>query len=265
MPVQLAYHIVDAFTDTVFSGNPAAVLVLEAALPDRLMQAIAAENNLAETAFVVPEDDGYHLRWFTPTVEVPLCGHATLATAFVLHHLGHAGPFTFRTLSGPLGAALSDGLITLDFPARATLTGAPAPPALAEALGGAPDEVHQVLDWLCVFRSPEAVASLRPDFRRIAALPGGAVIATAAGGADGADITSRYFAPGWGIDEDPVTGSAHTQLVPFWAARLGRRSLTCRQASPRGGTLWCTLEGDRVRIAGRAALYAEGRITVPAI
>ncbi len=272
--MQLTYHVVDAFTDAVFSGNPAAVLVLREPLPDTLMQAIAAENNLAETAFVVAANradsrapdaaDGYPLRWFTPTVEVPLCGHATLAAAFVLDRLGYPAPFRFDTLSGPLGASLAEGRIVLDFPARRRLTGAAPPAGLAEALGGVPDEVHQALDWLCVFRSPDVVASLRPDFRKVASLPGGAAIVTAAGGEAGADITSRYFAPGWGIDEDPVTGSAHTQLAPFWSARLGRDELVCRQASARGGTLWCTMAGERVRIAGHAVLYAEGRISVPA-
>ena len=263
--MQLAYHVVDAFTDRVFRGNPAAVLVLEAPLSEALMQAIASENNLSETAFVVPDGERFGLRWFTPTVEVALCGHATLASAFVLDRLGHQAPFRFATQSGTLGASLEDGRIVLDFPARPVLTGAPPPPGLAEALGGTPDEVHQVLDWLCVFRSPDAVAALRPDFRKLAALPDGAAIATAAGGSDGADITSRYFAPGYGIDEDPVTGSAHTQLLPFWAARLGRKRLTCRQASGRGGTLWCELDGERVRIGGQATLYAEGRITVPSL
>lgn len=258
----LTYSIVDAFTDTPFAGNPAAVLVLDAPLPEGLMQRIAAENNLSETAFVQPEGDAYRLRWFTPTVEVELCGHATLASAFVLRELGRPAPYRFETLSGALGASLDGERIVLDFPARPTLTGASTPDGLAAALGGEPNEVHQVLDWLCVYPSPEAVAALKPDFRRIAALPGGAVIATAAGGPDGADITSRYFAPGYGIDEDPATGSAHTQLLPFWAARLNKASLRCHQASARGGTLWCTLRGDRVAIAGHAVLFATGTMHV---
>ncbi len=258
----LTYSIVDAFTDTPFGGNPAAVLVVEAALPEALMQRIAAENNLSETAFVQRQGDDYRLRWFTPTVEVELCGHATLASAFVLRHLGHPAPYRFETLSGTLGASLDGERIVLDFPARPTLTVAPTPDGIAAALGGEPDEVHQVLDWLCVYRSPEVIAGLKPDFQRVAALPGGAVIVTAPGGPDGADITSRYFAPGYGIDEDPATGSAHTQLVPFWAARLNKASLRCHQASARGGTLWCTLRDDRVEIAGHAVLFATGTINV---
>ncbi len=256
----LSYSIVDAFTDTLFTGNPAAVLVLEAPLPEALMQRIAAENNLSETAFALPEGDGYRLRWFTPTVEVELCGHATLATAFVLRHLGRPAPYRFETRSGTLRASVDGDRIVLDFPARPALGGGLPPDGIAEALGAAPDEVHEGPRWLCVYPSAEAVAALKPDFGRLRTLPGGAVLVTAAGGPNGADITSRYFAPAYGIDEDPVTGSAHTQLLPFWAARLGRTALRCHQASARGGTLWCTLRDDRVEIAGNAVLYATGTI-----
>jgi PhzF family phenazine biosynthesis protein len=258
--MKLSYWVVDAFTDRVFSGNPAAVLLPETPLPDALMQSIAAENNLSETAFAVREADGFHLRWFTPTVEVDLCGHATLATSFVLSELGNAGPFRFRTRSGVLGAKLEAGRIVLDFPARAYSPIA-APAGLAEALGVAPKMVLQSADLVAVLDSAAAVSALRPDIAKVAALPGGAVIVTAAGGAD-ADITSRYFAPVYGVAEDPVTGSLHTQVVPYWAAQLGKTHLVCRQASARGGMLWCEYRNDRVLMGGTAVMYATGTISV---
>jgi PhzF family phenazine biosynthesis protein len=254
------YWVVDAFADRLFAGNPAAVLLPVTPLADALMQSIAAENNLSETAFAVREEDGWHLRWFTPSVEVDLCGHATLATAFVLAELGHVGPFRFRTRSGTLTAAPRDGRIVLDFPAAPHTPTAP-PPGLKEALGVAPKTVLQSTRLIAVLESAAAVRELRPDIASIAALPGGAVAVTAAGG-DGADITSRYFAPGFGIPEDPVTGGMHTQVVPYWAGVLGRNDLVCHQASARGGMLWCTLDGDRVQMAGTAVLYATGTIAV---
>ncbi len=259
--MKLAYHIVDAFADRVFAGNPAAVIRLDRFLPAELMQSIAAENNLSETAFVVAEGNDWNLRWFTPAIEVELCGHATLATAFVLDSLGVAAPWRFHTLSGVLTVTSEDGRLVLDFPAWPSRR-VPAPVGLAEALGATPVEVHEARDWICVFTDAATVASLRPDHARILALPGGRVIATAAGG-DGVDVTSRYFAIKAGIAEDPVTGAAHTQLVPFWAARLGRSDLVCRQASARGGTLWCSLTGDRVRMGGTGVLYARGEILLP--
>ena len=257
----LSYWIVDAFTDRVFAGNPAAVLLPERALPDDAMRSIAAENNLSETAFAVRQPDGFHLRWFTPTVEVDLCGHATLATAFVLHHLGHAGPFRFRTRSGWLTAKPEGGRIVLDFPARAHSAIA-APAGLAEALGAPVKEVLQSADLIAVLETPDAVRDLRPAITKIAKLPGGAMIVTAQGG-EGVDITSRYFAPAYGIAEDPVTGSLHTQVVPYWAKVLAKPALVCDQASARGGRLWCELRGDRVLIAGAATLYASGTIYLP--
>ena len=257
----LSYWVVDAFTGTLFTGNPAAVVLPGAPLPDRLMQQIAAENNLSETAFAVPEADGHRLRWFTPTVEVDLCGHATLATAFILAREGNAGPFRFHTRSGVLTAAVAGEEVELDFPARAYR---PAHvPAVEAALGFAPVELFHSADLVAVLPSPEHVAGLRPDMAAIRALPGGALIVTAAGGAGGADITSRYFAPAYGIEEDPVTGSLHTQVVPFWAEKLGRSTLVCRQASARGGGMVCTLVGDRVRMSGTAVLYASGELHLP--
>ncbi len=258
--MSLAYWMVDAFTDRVFCGNPAAVLLPDAPLGDALMQSIAAENNLSETAFAVREDRGHHLRWFTPTVEVDLCGHATLATAFVLNLLGTPGPYHFRTRSGELIAQARDGRITLDFPARAYREIA-APAGLHEALGVPVQRVLQSADLIAVLQSAEAVRTLRPGIAAIARLPGGALIVTAQGG-DSADITSRYFAPAYGIAEDPVTGSLHTQVVPYWAPLLGRTTLACHQASARGGDMVCTLRGDRVLMAGTAVLYACGNIDV---
>ena len=257
----LPYWIVDAFTDRLFTGNPAAIVLPDAFPGDAVMQSIAAENNLSETAFAVPEGDGYRLRWFTPTVEVDLCGHATLATAFILAHLGREGPFRFQTRSGMLSAVVSGELVTLDFPAR-QFARIEAPAGLSEALGAEPVEVLQSADVVAVLRDAETVAALRPDLAKVKGLPGGAVIVTARGG-EGVDITSRYFAPAYGIDEDPVTGSLHTQVVPYWAEVLGRTTLSCRQASARGGHMMCTLRGDRVGMAGTAVLYASGRLRLP--
>jgi PhzF family phenazine biosynthesis protein len=257
----LNYWVVDAFTTTLFAGNPAAVVLPETPLADALMQSIAAEFNLSETAFAVREDGGFWLRWFTPTVEVDLCGHATLATSFVLSLLGQAGPFAYRTRSGTLVACKVDSEIELDFPARACSEIA-APENVAAALGVQPVCVLQSADLIAVLDSAETVASLRPDIEAVAKLPGGAIIVTAAGG-QGADITSRYFAPAYGIAEDPVTGALHTQAVPFWAKRLGRETLRCHQASARGGVMLCTLAGDRVKMRGAAVMVAEGRLFLP--
>jgi PhzF family phenazine biosynthesis protein len=263
--MRLPFYLVDAFATRAFEGNPAAVVPLERWLPDALLQAMATEHNLSETAFLVAEPDGaWELRWFTPTMEVELCGHATLATAFVLEQrLGADPPFAFRTRSGLLTVEREGERLVLDFPARAAGSAEP-PPGLAAALGATPREVWKARDWICLLDSAEAVAALTPDHAALAALPGPErVIVTAAGG-EGADVTSRYFAAKAGIAEDPVTGAAHVQLVPFWAGRLGRSWLVCRQASRRGGTLWCELRGDRVRMGGTAVLYAAGEIHLPA-
>ncbi len=260
-----AFHV-DAFAARPFEGNPAAVVPLPRWLPDATLQAMAAEHNLSETAFLVRAErgPGWHLRWFTPKAEVEMCGHATLASGFVLAtELGEPPPYAFATLSGTLGVERDGARFVLDFPARAAARAEP-PPGLAAALGTAPREVWRARDWICVLDSPGQVAALRPDFGALAALPGDErVMVTAAGGPPGHDITSRYFAPKLGVPEDPVTGTAHVQLVPFWAARLGRSALACRQASPRGGTLWCELRGERVRMGGTAVLYAKGEITLP--
>jgi PhzF family phenazine biosynthesis protein len=263
--VQLSLHQVDAFTDAVFGGNPAAVVSLDRWLPDRLLQAIAAENNLSETAFVVAAGEAWELRWFTPAVEVDLCGHATLAAAYVLataHAPGHA-TYRFRTRrAGDLKVDVAGDLYTLDFPARPAVATIPHP-GLVAALGGSPETVMRAgHNLLAVYRTAEEVRALAPRFAELPGPEGVSVIATAPGPA-GIDFVSRYFAPAMGIDEDPVTGSAHCTLVPYWAARLGRADLEARQISARGGALSCRLAGDRVRMTGRVAPYLEGRITVP--
>nr|WP_280949407.1 PhzF family phenazine biosynthesis protein [Consotaella salsifontis] len=255
------YFVVDAFADRVFSGNPAAVVPLDAFLSDATMQAIAAANNLSETAFVVPDGEHHRLRWFTPTKEVPLCGHATLASAFVLRETGTPGPWTFETASGVLRVDEDEDLLVLDFPAWES-TAVTLAEELVAALGATPKEVHRARDLICVFGSPDQIAALAPDHRRLAALGDFCVIATAKGG-EGVDITSRYFAAAHGIDEDPVTGVAHVQLAPFWAKRIGKNPLICRQASRRGGILRAEVNGERVRIAGRAVLYARGEFILP--
>ncbi|MCQ4163004.1 PhzF family phenazine biosynthesis protein [Roseomonas sp. GC11] len=268
----MPFYLVDAFAAHPFAGNPAAVVPLRQWLPDALMQRMAAEHNLSETAFFVPDGPGqWHLRWFTPTLEVPLCGHATLATAFVLARiLGQPGELRFRTASGPLSVSQEEGRFVLNFPANPPQRATSLPPGLTAALGAVPREVWKARDWICLFDRAETVRALSPDHGRIASLPdsasGGAaarVIATAPGDDGVHDVVSRYFAARVGVNEDPVTGAAHVQLVPFWAARLGRPVLVCHQASARGGTLWCEQRGDRVRMGGHAVLYAQGEILLP--
>jgi PhzF family phenazine biosynthesis protein len=262
--MRLPLYQVDAFASDVFRGNPAAVVPLDQWIDAPLMQAIAAENNLAETAFVVHEPHGWRIRWFTPAAEIDLCGHATLASAYVLFELLEAATehVTFHSKSGPLTVTHGeDGLLRLDFPAR---PGAPCepPPALVEALGARPRETLASRDLMAVFDTEEQIRGLAPDMRRLLDLDAMAVIVTAPG--RDVDFVSRFFAPKVGISEDPVTGSAHCTLVPYWAARLGRAKLRARQVSARTGELWCEMKGDRVWIAGRAALYLEGSILVPA-
>jgi PhzF family phenazine biosynthesis protein len=262
--MRLQIYQVDAFTDRVFAGNPAAVVPLERWLPDATLRAIAAENNLSETAFYVPVADGrWELRWFTPEIEVDLCGHATLATAWVIAHRGGEAtePLRFMTReAGELAVTREGELFVLDFPARPAERIDP-PRGIAEALGHAPAAVLRARKTMAVLGDPEIVETLAPDLAWIAALPGDGLIVTAPG--KDVDFVSRYFAPHAGIDEDPVTGSAHCTLAPYWGARLGKSVLHARQVSRRGGVLRCELAGDRVRIAGRAAAYLEGTIEVP--
>jgi len=257
----LPVYQIDAFTNRLFSGNPAAVVTLDAWLPDEVMQAIAAENNLAETAFVLRREQHAPLRWFTPTMEVDLCGHATLATAFVLfeYHYPGASEVSFETRSGVLKVGRNADRLTLDFPARPG-TPVAVSDALIDALGARPLEARMARDLMAVLDSEAVVRDLRPDFGRIAGLDTFAVMVTAPG--DDVDFVSRFFAPRAGIPEDPVTGSAHCTLAPYWADRLGRTTLTARQVSSRGGELECELKGDRVLISGRCVEYLRGEIRV---
>jgi PhzF family phenazine biosynthesis protein len=252
------YHI-DAFTSRLFAGNPAAVCPLEDWPEDRLLQAIAAENNLSETAFFVRHGDRYHLRWFTPTVEVDLCGHATLASAFVI--LNHLAPskeaVAFDTASGELIVRRDGDLLSMDFPARPPVP-CEMPAGLVEALGRRPAEVLKSRDLMAVFESEPEVRALRPNMDLLARIDAFAVIATAP--ATEVDFVSRFFAPRGGIPEDPVTGSAHCTLVPYWSKRLNKALLHAWQVSARGGELWCQDRGDRVTIQGRSIEYLVGSI-----
>jgi PhzF family phenazine biosynthesis protein len=261
--MRLPLYQIDAFAEGPFTGNPAAVCPLETWLPDAVMQAIAAENNLSETAFFVPEGEGYRLRWFTPATEVDLCGHATLASAYAIFRFLRPGlqRVVFSTeKAGRLSVTCEGELLALDFPARPPEP-CPAPAGLAAALGREPAAVLAARDYLAVYDDPDEIAGLRPDFAALARLDRFAVIVTAPG-RGGVDFVSRFFAPARGVDEDPVTGSAHCTLVPYWAARLGKTRLSARQLSRRGGTLSCGLDGDRVTIAGHAVLYLTGTIEV---
>ncbi|MEW9553829.1 PhzF family phenazine biosynthesis protein [Nonomuraea sp. NPDC050783] len=249
---------VDAFTGTAFQGNPAAVCLLDATASDRWMQSVAAEMNLSETAFLL----GDSLRWFTPAVEVTLCGHATLATAHVLYSTGAAtGELKFRTASGTLTVnRLDDGMIVMDFPAK-TVTPTPAPSGLEKALGVTPVQVGKSdLDLLVELDSAETVRALTPDIAALAAVDARGVIVTAAG--TDTDFVSRFFAPNVGVPEDPVTGSAHCALSPYWSARLGRASLVGAQLSKRGGIVHVTHAGDRVHLAGNAVTVLSGTLHV---
>ena len=257
--MKLPFYQVDAFTNRVFGGNPAGVCPLESWLDYDLMQAIAAENNLAETAFFVAGPDRFHLRWFTPTVEMDLCGHATLASAWVLFEkLGVAtASVGFDTRSGVLTVTKAGALLSMDFPSRA---GEPVP-APAELLAGLkikPAEVFKARDYLVVLESEAAVRALQPDFAELVKLDCTGIIVTGPG--QSADFVSRFFAPRMGVPEDPVTGSSHCTLIPYWAKRLGKTRLKAHQVSARGGELHCEDLGARVSIGGEARLYLEGSI-----
>ena len=261
--IRIAYYQVDAFTARTFGGNPAGVCVLERALAGETCQRIAAENNLAETAFLKrQEDNSYHLRWFTPLMEVHLCGHATLASALVLFsELGYAGnQIRFQTRSGILSATRKGEIIELDFPSRPPAP-CPAPELLGRALGRPPQEVLKSRDFMAVYDCQEEVAALAPRMDLLAQLDCLGVIVTARG--EDADFVSRFFAPRAGVPEDPVTGSAHSTLIPFWAERLGKKELLARQISKRGGELYCRQMGERVGIGGRAVIYSRGELEIP--
>lgn len=257
--MKIPLYVIDAFTRRVFGGNPAAVCPLDAWLPDDVMQKIGQENNLSETAFFVRESGGeYGLRWFTPTVEVDLCGHATLASAFAIFNFldPAAASATFNTRSGPLRVARDGERLTLDLPARRA-EACEAPATLLDALGARPREVlRSAVDYLAVYDTEEEVRALRPDMGALAALGTQGVIVTAPGRES--DCASRYFAPAAGIPEDPVTGAAHCTVTPYWAAKLSKREIHARQVSARGGELFCEDAGDRVKVSGHAVRYSEG-------
>jgi PhzF family phenazine biosynthesis protein len=257
--LKIPMYQVDAFTSRVFAGNPAAICPLESWLADEQMQSIAAENNLAETAFFVPGKDAYHLRWFTPKVEVDLCGHATLASAFVIltSLTPSANSVRFETKSGLLTVAREGDLFSLDFPARPP-SQCEVYPDLVPALGGAPEAILAARDYLVIYGSEDEVRALQPNMDRLARIDRFAVIATAPG--KQVDFVSRFFAPAKGVPEDPVTGSAHCTLIPYWSERLRKSKLRANQVSPRGGELWCENRGDRVTISGKAVQFFEGTI-----
>lgn len=261
--MQLSVYIIDAFTSRLFHGNPAAVCPLDTWLPDALMQQIAAENNLAETAFLVPEGSGWRLRWFTPMEEIELCGHATLASAFVLAKLlPERTDFRFHTLSGELVVTRSGDRFTLDFPSRPLIPLADNQ-TLSVVLGvEVVASTSTAKNLIAELRDAHVVQTLQPDFGRILALGCHAVMVTARG--IDCDFVSRFFAPKVGINEDAVTGSAHCSLVPYWSAKLGKQTLHARQLSARGGELFCELRGGRVLMSGHAVQFSEGRIFLPA-
>ncbi|MBV8453391.1 MAG: PhzF family phenazine biosynthesis protein [Deltaproteobacteria bacterium] len=260
--MELPLFHVDAFTSRIFGGNPAAVVILkENWLADDLLHAIAAENNLSETAFVITRSQPFPLRWFTPKIEVDLCGHATLASAYVLlkHYFPSYSQVQFATRSGELAVVRQGGQLAMDFPARPGER-VPVSNEIIAALGAKPTEAYLARDLLAIFPAEAEVAALKPNLELVAALEAFAVIASAKG--DEVDFISRFFAPRAGIPEDPVTGSAHCTLIPYWAGRLGKDVLIARQLSMRGGELTCEFKGGRVLIAGDTVEYLRGEIAV---
>lgn len=254
--MDLRIYQFDAFASAPFQGNPAAVVPLEEWLPDATMQAIAEENNLSETAFFVRNGGRFHIRWFTPAVEVDLCGHATLASAAQI-----AAPYVvFDCRSGEIAVSREGDRYTLDFPSLPPVA-AEAPSGLLDALGAKQPAVFKAYYFMCVFDTEDEVRALSPNFAALATVDVAAVIATAPG--RDCDFVSRMFAPAKGIPEDPVTGSAHCTLIPYWSGRLGKKALFARQISRRGGELWCEDRGERVGIGGQVVKYLEGTISIP--
>jgi len=260
--MNLTIYQVDAFTKEVFKGNPAAVCPLDEWLDEALMQRIALENNLAETAFFVKSGDVYEIRWFTPLSEIDLCGHATLASGYVLFEILKTEEARVRFhshKSGELTVEKQGDLLVLDFPSRPVAPTA-APDGLAEALGKAPKEVLKARDYFLVYENEREILDIQPNFSKLLEIGAHGYIVTAKG--ESADFVSRFFAPEVGVPEDPVTGSSHCNLIPFWAERLGKTELFARQVSARGGELFCELKADRVKIGGNATLYLKGEIYV---
>ncbi len=259
--MKLPYYVVDAFSGAPFHGNPAGVCPLPEWLPDEVMQSVAFENNLSETAFIVPRGAYYELRWFTPATEVDLCGHATLASAYTLMRFVDTGAqrVEFRTKSGPLAVSRSGGMYTLDFPSRPPVP-CEKPAALERALGVPVLETYMARDMLALVADESMVRDLSPDFAALREVDAFGIAVTARG--QSCDFVSRFFAPHHGIDEDPVTGSSHCMLTPFWRGRLGKTRMTARQLSRRGGELFVEDCGDRVRIGGKAVCYLQGEIEI---
>ncbi|MDN5211093.1 PhzF family phenazine biosynthesis protein [Fulvivirgaceae bacterium BMA12] len=261
--MKLKLYQIDAFTDRVFGGNPAGVCILDDWLSEDIMQKIALENNLAETAFVVEEEGVFGIRWFTPLVEIDLCGHATLAAAYVLFEHFQYDRDTiefYSTRSGTLKVSRTDELLTMDFPTDDYAPVTP-PENIVHALGSVPLEAFRgKTDYLLTFSSQQEVENLSPDFNLLSKVDGRGVIVSSPG--DQVDFVSRFFAPQVGISEDPVTGSAHTTLTPVWSKKLGKNQLTAKQISQRGGDLWCEFLGDRVKISGKAVTYLVGEIAI---
>jgi len=259
----MQYFVVDAFADRLFSGNSAGVCLLDSWPDDAVMQSIAMENNLSETAFLVRESSGaYGLRWFAPETEIDLCGHATLASAFVLMNEVRAVSDTveFHTISGTLTVSKNGDVFTMDFPSRPPVP-CEVPPLLEQALGASVLEAHASRDLLALLENEDAVRNLRPDISLLKQLKDVFAVVVTARGTD-CDFVSRFFAPGAGIPEDPVTGSSHSTLIPFWHARLGKKQMIARQLSARGGRLICEYCGDRVKIGGTAVCYLRGEINL---
>lgn len=259
----LPFYQVDAFTSELFHGNPAGVCPLQAWLPNKVMQQIAAENNLAETAFFIPQDNGFEIKWFTPKTEVDLCGHATLASAHVIfNYLEYQDTnIKFNSRSGPLEVTGSGSLLTLNFPADFCDPAKP-PDGLFEAIGNEPILCYKgKTDFMLVYGKQKDVEDLSPDFGKLRAVEARGVIVTAPG--NEADFVSRFFAPQVGINEDPVTGSAHTTLTPYWSRALVKTEMFARQLSERGGQLWVKMMGNRVEISGNAKTYLKGEIEIP--
>ncbi|HXH99146.1 MAG TPA: PhzF family phenazine biosynthesis protein [Sphingobacteriaceae bacterium] len=259
----ISIYQADAFTDTLFGGNPAAICPLQEWLPDELMQKIAAENNLAETAFFVPKGHEFAIRWFTPEYEIDLCGHATLASAHIIFtQLGYqADTISFHTLkAGILSVSKNGDLYTLNFPSLLPVS-CEAPAGLLEALGGKqPIEILRARDYFVVYETEEDILAITPDFNALKKIETVGIIITSKG--KNCDFVSRFFAPAAGIPEDPVTGSAHCNLIPYWADKLGKTTMHAFQVSSRKGELWCELKGERVLMSGRAVTYLKGEIFV---
>lgn len=258
--MKLEIYKIDAFAEKVFEGNPAAVVPLESWLSDELMQQIAMENNLSETAFFVPVENGFHIRWFTPKAEVKLCGHATLASAHVLfNHLGFSGnEISFESLSGILKVTREKEMIILDFPAL-NATETEIPETVAKAFNIAPKACFKGRDdYMLIFENEAEILSLQPDFQQLVNAKTRGVICTSP--AKNYDFVSRFFAPAVGVNEDPVTGSAHTMLIPYWSGILGKNELSAKQVSARGGIVHCKNCGERVKIGGKAVTFMKGEI-----